>query len=414
MDIKRSISEIKSSIIGEITNTDVIRTLDKIDSERVAVNIDNIIKTIRQSVNPLGYIRGLYLDQVARILEIMIERLVMNHPNILGKRVNIYRSIVKWLSPSIVVTREFSTDIQSDMVTNYDVNTLQIADNETIEDFERKYLSGKGDLVYIHNIYVTPRKSEAQSGSNKNMIKSAGRLRLFIPREGEWRDMNQAEYIAYNKAFQIRNLKLKKYVKDKAIKIGNELEDSDAKMYMVVTMGQYRIASAFEHDDKRLNKDGAVVSDKREQGMRDIIAPYLTDPVIFDKYNDENPNGRDSLTKFIKWIFITYLDATICLSGPFPSFPKDLTSYPEFMKVMTNVEYQGVEIEEIGGRAPKDLHPLRQEMFHIALETIRTRKTIIETISEFQHIEEPMYQDILNKGLSLPIGLPQYIDCFIK
>ena len=33
MDIKRSISEIKSSIIGEITNTDVIRTLDKIDSE---------------------------------------------------------------------------------------------------------------------------------------------------------------------------------------------------------------------------------------------------------------------------------------------------------------------------------------------------------------------------------------------
>lgn len=33
MDIKQSILGIKSAIIGEITNTDVIRALDKIDCE---------------------------------------------------------------------------------------------------------------------------------------------------------------------------------------------------------------------------------------------------------------------------------------------------------------------------------------------------------------------------------------------
>ena len=251
------------------------------------------------------------------------------------------------------------------------------------------------------------------------MLKSAGRLRLFIPREGYWRDMNVSEYASYNVAFQIRNLKLKRFVHRKASEIGRSLKSENAMKYMIVTHDKYRVATYNDITTNiRTNRDGAIIGNKSNDQMIEIIEIYEDDDVAMNEYENRNPDSmsRPDLEKYIKWLFSERYNATIYLSGVFTRKLKnnEKHSYPYYFKIINSIIYQDVEIEMIGDRPPRYLSKFRKQTFNVALKTIKTTKTQIEVTDNFVDIVEPMFQSLIDENLSLPIHIPEFMNCFLK
>lgn len=58
------------------------------------------------------------------------------------------------------------------------------------------------EMVYLHTLY-TQTDEKAAYGKTSKFMKAEGRLRLFKPSEGDWRDLNEIEYHVYNAFLQI-------------------------------------------------------------------------------------------------------------------------------------------------------------------------------------------------------------------
>lgn len=173
----------------------------------------NIIKYIYETDITEGldsYIRGLKPEGKVRLLEDAVIRHVIPESNV-NPAVSVERLefILKMFKNSVMVTNEPLETIKKTAATIGEVmrqkNIRQITmDNMpkiNIDTLEVK-IDLDADKVFIHNIYVIGQNVHGRKVMSK-YYKVDGRLRLFNPKKGSWRDLTLYEAPVYSRIFQL-------------------------------------------------------------------------------------------------------------------------------------------------------------------------------------------------------------------